>query len=166
MRSIVFASAAALSLLACAKKPKPTVVSEPEPPVVAPAPANPAPSQDDARARIKALLEQALRPVYFPFDQATLSEDSKRLLAEAGGLLRQEPSITLTIQGNADERGTSEYNLALGEKRAGVVRDYLTAYGIDGSRLRIISYGEEKPAVEGSHEDAWSMNRRDEFVVD
>ena len=157
-----------LAMIGCAKKPQP-VRSEPLPPVVAmsePPKAEPAPVED-MRARIQALINKAFQAVYFPFDQATLSKQSMDILSEAGKLMKQEPAIKkVLIQGNADERGTPEYNLALGEKRAQTVKAYLTNYGVEAGRLTIISYGEEKPAQSGHDEGAWAMNRRSDFEVD
>ena len=75
------------------------------------------------------------------------------------------PDVTLSIEGHCDERGTREYNLALGERRANSVRSYMEALGIDGSRLSVISFGKERPAVLGSNESAWAQNRRGVFVV-
>lgn len=80
-------------------------------------------------------------------------------------LLKQEPAIKVLIQGNTDERGTEEYNLALGDRRARVAKEYLASYGVNASQLKIISYGEEKPAKRGHDESAWAPNRRDEFNV-
>jgi peptidoglycan-associated lipoprotein len=74
-------------------------------------------------------------------------------------------NVTITIEGHADERGTREYNLALGERRADAARDYLVALGVEGGRLSTISYGKERPAVLGSNEESWAQNRRDVFVV-
>ena len=78
--------------------------------------------------------------------------------------MKEVPEITARIEGNADERGTNEYNLALGERRAKTVQAYLISYGIAASRLSVISYGEEKPAVDGHDEAAWAKNRRDDFT--
>ena len=79
--------------------------------------------------------------------------------------MKTYPAVTLTIEGHADERGTREYNLALGDRRANSVRDYLIALGIDPNRLTTISYGKERPSVLGSNEDSWAQNRRGVFVV-
>lgn len=166
MRAIITGLAGISTLLAaCAKRP--FVKAEPvrEAVALAPVPAPPDAPREDARARIQSLISEAFKPVYFPFDRSDLSPQAVRILTEAAGLMAKEPSIQVVIQGNTDERGASEYNLALGEKRARVVMDYLVAYGINPSRLRIISYGEEKPAMDGANETAWAANRRDEFLV-
>jgi peptidoglycan-associated lipoprotein len=101
--------------------------------------------------------------VYFEFDQATLSDMAKDTLVRNAEWLRSNANARIQVEGNADERGTTEYNLALGERRAAAVRTYLSSLGIDGSRLVIISYGEERPADPGHGEDSWVKNRRVDF---
>lgn len=154
-----------LCLLACAKKPKQEARVEPTPPAPMVQSQPETPSDAKTAVRIQDLLAEALKPIYFPYDQAMLPQASKDILSKAGDLLKGAPSVTVLIEGNADERGTEVYNLALGEKRAAVVRNYLVQYGVPASRLKLISYGEEKPAIDGHDEGAWSQNRRDEFKV-
>jgi peptidoglycan-associated lipoprotein len=101
--------------------------------------------------------------VYFEFDQATLSEAAKETLVRNAEWLRSNANARVQVEGNADERGTNEYNLALGERRAAAVKAYLSSLGVDGSRLVIISYGEERPADSGHGEDSWAKNRRVDF---
>jgi peptidoglycan-associated lipoprotein len=101
--------------------------------------------------------------IYFEFDQATLSDTAKDTLVRNAEWLRANPNARVQVEGNADERGTNEYNLALGERRAAAVKTYLTSLGIEGTRLVTISYGEERPADSGHGEDAWSRNRRVDF---
>ena len=101
--------------------------------------------------------------VYFEFDQATLSDTAKDTLVRNAEWLRSNANARVQVEGNADERGSNEYNLALGEHRAAAVRSYLTSLGIDGGRLVIISYGEERPADSGHGEDSWVKNRRVDF---
>ena len=103
--------------------------------------------------------------IYFDFDRSDLSEEARQTLQMKAEALRQFPDIRIRIEGHADERGTVEYNLALGERRADAARAYLVDLGIDPERMTTISYGEERPAVEGQNEAAWSQNRRDEFVI-
>ena len=98
--------------------------------------------------------------VLFAFDSSQLSADDMATLDRQAAFLNANPSYRVKIEGHADERGTREYNLALGERRASATRDYLVARGVDGSRIRIVSYGKERPAVVGSNEDAWAKNRR------
>lgn len=104
--------------------------------------------------------------VFFDFDRHDLNSEGRQQVQGWAGWLRQYPNVTATVEGHADERGTREYNLALGERRANSIRDYLTAQGIAGSRLRTISYGKERPAVLGSSEQAWAQNRRGVLTVD
>jgi peptidoglycan-associated lipoprotein len=104
-----------------------------------------------------------LDTVYFEFDQATLSDQAKDTLVRNADWLRTNATVRVQVEGNADERGTNEYNLALGEHRAAAVRGYLSSLGVDGSRLVVISYGEERPVDGGQGEDSWSKNRRVDF---
>ena len=103
--------------------------------------------------------------VLFSYDSSTLSADAMATLDAQAALLNAKPSFRVKIEGHADERGTREYNLALGERRASASRDYLVAKGVDGSRIRIVSYGKERPSVVGSNEEAWAMNRRSVTVL-
>jgi peptidoglycan-associated lipoprotein len=103
--------------------------------------------------------------VFFAFDNYTLDSQAQGTLDRQAAVLLRSGSIPVTIQGHADERGTREYNLALGERRATAVKDYLVAFGVNPSRIRTISYGEERPAVAGSSEAAWAKNRRAVTVV-
>jgi peptidoglycan-associated lipoprotein len=104
--------------------------------------------------------------VYFSFDSSELSEDARAILEEKAAWLSENKDAKISIEGHCDERGTTQYNLALGERRAESAKTYLVALGVDGSRISTISYGEERPAVEGSGEDVWSKNRRAEFVIE
>ena len=101
--------------------------------------------------------------VYFDFDKYNLSSRSIQTLRGVISSMKDNPSLTLVLEGHADERGTREYNLALGQRRAESVADYLESRGIDRSRLLIKSYGEESPAVSASNERAWARNRRVEI---
>jgi len=101
--------------------------------------------------------------IYFAFDRSELSDQSRQVLAEKAELLKTHSALSLLIEGHCDERGTNEYNMALGERRARAAYEYLVLMGIASERLTIISYGEEYPAVPGSNEEAWAKNRRDEF---
>ena len=98
--------------------------------------------------------------VYFAFDTYTLDSQAQGTLDRQAAVLLRSGSIPVTIQGHADERGTREYNLALGERRATAVKDYLVALGVNPNRIKTLSYGEERPAVAGSSEAAWAKNRR------
>jgi len=105
----------------------------------------------------------AMENIYFDFDQFTLSADARRTLADNAEYLKANSGIQVVVEGHCDERGSDEYNLALGESRALAAKNYLVSLGISAKRLSVISYGEEKPAVMGSNEDAWAKNRRSEF---
>jgi peptidoglycan-associated lipoprotein len=110
-------------------------------------------------------LQSALDKIYFNFDSAALSESARSVLTKNASALMNAPTAKIRIEGNCDERGSAEYNLALGERRAAAAQQYLVTLGVKPERLSIISYGEEKPAVQGNDEAAWVKNRRDEFVV-
>jgi peptidoglycan-associated lipoprotein len=103
--------------------------------------------------------------VYFEYDESSLSDDARGKLARNADLLKSQGQFLVTIEGHADERGTNEYNLALGERRSNAVRDYLGSLGVTGDRLRTISYGEERPACTESEESCWSQNRRAHLVI-
>jgi peptidoglycan-associated lipoprotein len=106
-----------------------------------------------------------LKDIFFDFDQAAIREDAKKALAENVKWLMANPEVKVTIEGHADERGISEYNLALGERRARATRDYLVAAGIEANRINTISFGKERPFVSGHDESAWKWNRRTHFVL-
>lgn len=105
------------------------------------------------------------RTVYFAFDDYSLNAQAQANLDGVSDYMKSNSSARVKLEGHCDERGSTEYNLALGQRRAQSVKDYLMQLGIDENRLPTISYGEEKPAVEGSNEAAWSQNRRVEFVL-
>jgi peptidoglycan-associated lipoprotein len=103
--------------------------------------------------------------IYFDYDESTLSDDTREKLSRNADLLKGNAQFSVTVEGHADSRGTSEYNLALGERRANAVRDYLTSLGIAGTRLRTISYGKERPVCTEETEGCWSQNRRAHMVI-
>lgn len=149
----------------CAKKATqapPTQTTEPTPvpqtqPPPAPAPA-PAPESTTPPFTVA-----DLRAVFFELDSYALNDAARAALDADAKMLRDNGGIRVVIEGHCDERGTSEYNQALGEKRAQAARDYLTAAGIDASRLSIVSYGKERPFDPGHDESAWAKNRRAHF---
>lgn len=102
---------------------------------------------------------------YFDFDSSELTDVTKTILDNNAGLMQKKTDIKVEIQGHADERGTTDYNLALGQRRAQSVYNYMTARGIAPSRLKVVSYGEERPLARGGTETAWSKNRRAEFRI-
>jgi peptidoglycan-associated lipoprotein len=166
---IVALVAVGLVLGACSKKQPPVA---PTPQVPAPVQQQTQPTQaprDDSAAeraaelrRLTAILEQM---VFFDYDESTIRTDAQESLAAKVPFLRSNPSIRMRIDGHADERGSVEYNLALGMRRANAVRDYLAGFGIDTSRFETFSFGEDQPLASGSNESAWSQNRRAEFRV-
>lgn len=109
----------------------------------------------------------ALDRVFFALDSSTLSDEAQQTLQKQASLLKRVSGFefTLTVEGHCDERGTREYNLALGERRAAAVKNYLASLGVDGHRITTISYGKEHPEILGSNEAAWSKNRRAVSVV-
>ena len=101
--------------------------------------------------------------VYFAFDRYDLDDAAKELLRVKADILMQYPEISVKVEGHCDARGTEEYNLALGERRAKAAYDYLIMLGVDPAQISMVSYGKLYPAMEGNSEEAWSKNRRDEF---
>jgi len=104
--------------------------------------------------------------VFFDFDKSDLTPEAKKTIEGWAGWLKKYPQVTATLEGHCDERGTREYNLALGERRSASVKNLLLANGINAARLKTISYGKERPAVLGSTEAAWAQNRRSVILVD
>lgn len=105
------------------------------------------------------------KKIHFAFDSYELNSEAREILKKKAEILEKYKNIDLVIEGHCDERGTDEYNLALGERRARAAYEFLILLGIDADRLNIISYGEERPIAEGHNEQAWAKNRRDEFRV-
>jgi peptidoglycan-associated lipoprotein len=133
-----------------------------EPQRVAPPPAAPAPPPAPAPVAPPAPLE--LKDVFFDFDQYVVRDQDKAALEANVGMLKANPAIKLRLEGHCDERGTSEYNLVLGEQRAQAVKRFVTAMGVDPSRVSTISYGKERPFCSQSSEDCYQQNRRAHFV--
>ena len=115
----------------------------------------------DSEENFDNLLDQ--KTIYFDFDDAKVSEDSQRIIRAHAEGLSDYPDASVAISGHADERGTREYNLALGDQRGEAVSAFFQEFGIDSSRISVVSFGEERPAVVGFDESAWSLNRRVEF---
>ncbi|QXO19047.1 MULTISPECIES: peptidoglycan-associated lipoprotein Pal [Vibrio] len=121
------------------------------------------PMDENAQLSEQELKEQALREtqtIYFAFDNATIASDYEDMLAAHAAYLSKNPGMKVTIEGHADERGTPEYNIALGERRAQAVSKYLQALGVQAEQISIVSYGEEKPLLLGQSEEVYSKNRR------
>ena len=103
--------------------------------------------------------------IYFDFDKSFIKLEYRPILNEKAAFLKDYPEMRVRIEGNCDERGTNEYNLALGERRSNSAKNFLVSWGIAADRIEIISYGEERPRGLGHNEDSWSQNRRDDFVL-
>ncbi len=129
------------------------------------APSSDADQQSDAYKKEHGRCSANLSPIYFDFDQAGVSPSMTEVLVSNAEYLKTIPGANIVIEGNSDERGTNEYNLALGERRAINSRQYLINLGIPADRMRTLSYGEERPLFMGQDEDAYSRNRRADFVV-
>ena len=110
-------------------------------------------------------LKVVMENIYFDLDAYVLSQKARRILLRHAEIMKNDPDVTVQIEGHCDERGSDEYNLALGEKRARVAMQYMVTMGIPPKRLSVISYGKEKPVAIGHDEASWSSNRRDEFVI-
>jgi peptidoglycan-associated lipoprotein len=150
--------------------PPPPAPAPPPPPVVeapvvapAPAPVEAPPPPPAAAAAVPA--PSPLKEVFFNYDKAGIRDDQKAALNENVGWLKVNTGAKLLVEGHCDARGTAEYNLALGERRAKAVKDYLVAAGIAADRISTISYGKERPFVLGQDESAWKWNRRAHFVL-
>ena len=125
------------------------------------------PISQTERAR-EIIFEEAsreLQTIYFDYDSAVLKPEAKTKIERGADWLKRNPNVNVRVEGHCDERGTNEYNLALGERRALAARRYLISLGISTDRIFTISYGEERVAVEGHDESAWKFNRRDEFKI-
>ena len=168
------------ALVDCAKKPaEPGPMDQAAAPAPAPAPEpvkeytpeptpTPAPAPAPAPAPVKAPAPAAfnvsdLVDVFFDYDKSDLSAESRDTLANDAKLLKAASGVKIVVEGHCDERGTNEYNLGLGERRANAVKNYLVSLGISASRIKTISYGEEKPFSMGHNEAAWKQNRRAHF---
>jgi peptidoglycan-associated lipoprotein len=176
---VVLALATVATLAACGKKTPPAPPPPPPAPVApeAPPPAPPPPPKPevapvvDEYARIKAMspeeIEKSglLAEIYFDYDKAEIREADRAVLAKDADALKRFDFLRVTIEGHCDERGTVDYNLALGERRAKAAYDYLLSLGVPAERLKIVSYGKEVPACTQSNEECWQRNRRAHFTV-
>jgi peptidoglycan-associated lipoprotein len=162
---------------ACSSKPKatpppaptPAPVSTPtvvtiEPPAPTPQP-TPRVDADDITRKSLSEISSYLKPAFFDYDKADIRPDARDVLAANATWLKKYSSVQFTIEGHCDERGTAQYNLALGDRRANASKDYLASLGVDASRIKTVSYGKERPFAAGHDEDSWQKNRRAHFVV-
>jgi peptidoglycan-associated lipoprotein len=147
-------------LIGCPSGPQPT----PQPqPIAQPAPAPaPAPPPRETPAEVRSTVAAA--SIYFDYDSSTLSNDSRSKLQSFFAAVQNRSDLRVRIEGNCDERGTAEYNLALGQRRADAAKRYLADLGLPGSRMTTISNGKEKPRARGQDEAAWRENRRDDLL--
>jgi len=113
-------------------------------------------------AAARATLEEM---VFFDYDMSAIRPDAEQALRQKVDILRASPQVRIRIEGHADERGSTEYNLALGNRRAEAIRQFLTGFGLSADRFEIVSFGEDRPLAQGSNEQAWSRNRRGQFVI-
>ena len=168
--TLVLASAT-LVLGACRKKP--VVTPKPDAAPVAQVqptrPTNTAPvardTMEDYRTKLAATRARLLETIYFEYDADELRDDAKANLDAKIAVLNANPAVKIRIAGHCDERGSDEYNIALGRRRAEAAKRDLTDRGVDATRIETASFGRERPAVQGTTEDAWSRNRRDEFEI-
>lgn len=128
-------------------------------PVATTTPAQTGPSEAEL-ARLRDIEARKARVVYFDFDDANIKPEYRDLLAAHAGFLAKNPGVVVTVEGHCDERGTPEYNIGLGERRAKSVAQILQSYGVQASQIKTVSYGEEKPANPAHEESAWAQNRR------
>lgn len=161
-----------LVLGACRKKPvvapqtETTPVAQPQQPSrptnITPAPRD---TMEAYRTKLAATRARLLETIYFEYDADDLRDDAKANLDAKIAVLNANPGVKIRVAGHCDERGSDEYNIALGRRRAEVAKRYLTDRGIDASRIETASFGRERPAVQGTSEEAWARNRRDEFEI-
>lgn len=141
-------------------------VEEPAEVYVEPVPEEPMVQMaDDMYAVLEGRTSGPMLPVYFDFDRSNIRDDQAQRLEANAAFLKENPGITVRVEGNCDERGTNEYNMALGDRRAMSAKKYLMNLGVSSTQLDTISFGEEKPLGFGQNELSWSQNRRDDFVV-
>ena len=157
---------AAASLAACASRPKPAgpaappAPSQPTAPPETPTPTPPSPvDQGPLPGTVQDFVINIGERIYFDTDQYDIRSDAQPTLSAQAQWLSRYPQVRVRIEGNADERGTREYNLALGARRANAVREFLVGQGVSGSRIETLSYGKERPIDPGTNEDAWAKNR-------
>jgi peptidoglycan-associated lipoprotein len=154
MRKFIIAIAAVGMLAACASRPEPTPTpTGPSTPTQPSQPSGPTPgSVEDFRVSVG-------DRVFFGYDRFDLTPEARSVLERQAAWLRQYPNVRVLVAGNCDERGTREYNLALGARRAAAARDYLVSLGIPADRVETVSYGKERPLDPRANEEAWSVNR-------
>jgi peptidoglycan-associated lipoprotein len=148
----------------CSKKPAPKVIAPPAETRTEPQPAV-QPVEMPREAVTTIMPATRLEDCFFEYDKHALRSEAREVLTRNGAYLRANPQVLVLIEGHCDERGTIEYNLALGDRRARAAKEFLVNYGIEAARIETISYGEERPFAPGLDEAAWSQNRRAHFVA-
>ncbi len=162
--ALLLATTIVMVLTSCGRNPAPEVGIAPGPePTDAAPPPEPVTAADPAPAAPTPDPSVVAEPIHFDFDQFAIRADARVVLDRKLALLRDHPAIRLRVAGHADERGSDEYNLALGHRRAMAARSYFTDRGLDPTRFETTSFGEERPVDTRSNEAAWSLNRRAEF---
>jgi peptidoglycan-associated lipoprotein len=176
-----------IAVAGCARKPQPPVVTAPTPPTIATPPAVTTPPPAPPPQRVEETLpvppeplsedsianrslddlnrDSPFRPVFFELDASDLDDKGRATAQSNADLLKKYSTWVVTVEGHCDERGTAEYNLALGERRSVAVKTYLVSLGIAPDRIRTVSYGKEFPFDPGHNEEAWANNRRAHFVI-
>ncbi len=157
------AISAVIALAACTTEPEATVTQPP--PVAAQPPAPPAPVSSVMPGSLEDFRVNVGDTVHFDYDRYDIRDADRAILQRQAAWLAQYPNVRLTIEGHADERGTREYNLALGARRANAVREYLVSLGTASGRLETVSYGKERPICTESNEACWAQNRRGVSVI-
>ena len=147
------------------EQPPKQEVKKPEEPKPAPKPQVKQAPTKQVEEKVAELGESSLETIYFDFDKSDIRADQRDKMNKNARLLNDNKTVKIRLEGNCDERGTNEYNMALGDRRANSVRQFLMDYGISDSRITTISYGEERPIDAGHNEDAWAKNRRCEFKI-
>ena len=157
--AIAVTLASALALSACAKKAPEELPPPPQTSTPAPTPSQPSGPVPGTQAHFTQQM-QGRDTIYFDTDKFDIDAEDQAALRQQAQYLQQYPNVRATVEGHADERGTRDYNLALGERRANAAKNYLVSVGIPANRIRTISYGKERPVALGSNESAWAQNRR------
>jgi peptidoglycan-associated lipoprotein len=157
--TVLLLSGAALAVAGCSKTPPAEDLPPPPQPTETPAP-TPTPTGPAVGSQAHFRSNIVADRVLFALDESDLDAEDRQILDSQAAYLRQYPQVRVTIEGHADERGTREYNIALGERRANSAKNYLASLGIDASRINVISYGKERPEALGSDEASWAQNRR------
>jgi peptidoglycan-associated lipoprotein len=174
---VLLTVAVVASVAACGKKPAPQppppppVAPEAPPPAPPPAPRPEVQPQVDEYARLRAMSAEEIEKsgllgeVFFDFDRSEIRDADRATITKNADALKRFDFLRVTVEGHCDERGTVEYNLALGERRARAAFDYLVSLGVPADRLKLVSYGKEVPACQASTEECWQRNRRAHFTV-